>query len=244
MRKSWSKSLSVRTLMLAGFNLSLLALIVQRLLNGTAVHEVLAVGPRKVSVDTMLVAPAHASPALEGVQTKALFHSTRSFYTPPPPAPVKELPPQPNYRLVGAIVAKDKPTTAMLSHNQSKKSVKVRAGDELEGWTIEAVEAKRVIARLGEESFEINATSTATRQSAGMISATPASSGAGVSSGQPGMRPNIPSRALQSGYQRQENMNTPPGGVKVLSGGGPQSSSSPGQISEIESIRTYQPMNR
>jgi hypothetical protein len=58
--------------------------------------------------------------------------------------------------MVGLMAVPNRPPSAVLLHNQSKVRVRVAAGDQLEGWTVADVSAKRVIVQLADRTSEIS----------------------------------------------------------------------------------------
>lgn len=89
------------------------------------------------------------------IQDQPLFYSSRHSYVPPAPSAAVPIPPKPDYRLVGTFVIPAKPTVALLS-NANGLARKVKAGDELDGWTVAAVDAYRVVLGYGQQSLEIS----------------------------------------------------------------------------------------
>jgi hypothetical protein len=102
---------------------------------------------------------------LVALQDQNLFSASREFFLPPTTAPV---PPHPDFRLVGTFMIPNKPGVALLA-GPNGASRKVRVGDELEGWTVDAVEPKRVILRAGAATTEIASASGPTSPSTAQL---------------------------------------------------------------------------
>lgn len=123
---------------------------------------------RNAHVGAVINTPARAvaSPVVEAelrsvttdfstVRLRSVFYATREYYVAPDPAMVVPLPSKPNYILMGTLQAPGKPRTAMLVQAETRHSVKVSEGDEIEGWRVKTVEGARVVLQLDNEWFEI-----------------------------------------------------------------------------------------
>lgn len=131
-----------------------LALLIDRIWQGTQTAHLLATVPKSFPVpelDTDL--PARVA-SLGVIQDQALFYATRRFYTPPPPSALPVTPPRPDYKLAGTFIIPSKPTVALLT-GSAGVSRKVKTGDDLDGWTVQAVEAGRVTLQYGSTTFDI-----------------------------------------------------------------------------------------
>lgn len=131
------------------------ALVVVRLLAGTQSDELLATPPRAPRLPEMQLEAPALEAQLEPLRDRALFYASRAFYVAPPPPPAPTAPPKPNYLLAGTFVIPQKHTVALLKQGTGTNVVKVKAGDDLEGWHIESVDAARVVLRHQDERFEI-----------------------------------------------------------------------------------------
>jgi hypothetical protein len=126
---------------------------------GTETSELLATrakvyAPTKVDLSTPVAAN------LAPVKDRALFHASRAFYTAPSLPAAPATPPRPQYQLGGTFVIPQKPTVALLTQSGTKVSRKVRAGDDLDGWQVKAVESGRVVLEYNGELAEISRAST------------------------------------------------------------------------------------
>ena len=110
---------------------------------------------------------------LAAIQDRALLYAARSVYMPPLAG---TSPPKPQYRLVGTFIIPFKPAVALLS-SANGAARKVKPGDSLDGWLVEAVEDRRVVLRYGSETFDIASAAAAkpglTLQSAPLARQTP-----------------------------------------------------------------------
>ena len=80
-------------------------------------------------------------------RSRALFHASRRYFVPSPVEQMLAAPP--DYRLVGTLVIPHKPTVALLAHAATQERRKVKTGDDLDGWTVQAVENRRVLLMQG-----------------------------------------------------------------------------------------------
>lgn len=119
---------------------------------GTQTRSMLSTPARPLSVEEISLTRPAVSPGLGAIQDRALLYASRRFYT----APVgPTAPPHPQYRLVGTFIIPQKPAVAFLA-GATGGSRKVKPGDTLDGWLVEAVEAHRVTLRYEAETFDIN----------------------------------------------------------------------------------------
>jgi hypothetical protein len=161
------RSLRVPTLALALASLAVASILVQRLRNGTEVTELLATPAQEFSMpEVAFEVPETAVADLQVIRDRALFYATRTFYTAPAPSAMRA---RPDYRLAGVFVVPREPGIALLIQNTTGASRKVRQGEELDGWLVQTVEAKRVVLQYEGESMEIVSTSASAND--GLISA-------------------------------------------------------------------------
>lgn len=147
--------ISLFTAVLGAVAAVLAVLIIVRLVMGTQSDELLATRPRAPALPEMkLDAPALES-HLEPLRDRALFYASRAFYVAPPPPPAPAAPPKPDYLLAGTFAIPHKHTVALLKQSTGASVVRVKPGDDLEGWHIESVEPARVVLRYQDERFEI-----------------------------------------------------------------------------------------
>lgn len=141
------------------------AIIVQ-VRSGTEVAQVRAVKPAELALSLLADETAEAPPDVALIERRPLFHASRAFYAPPPPDALPATPPIPDYRLVGTFRMPNRPAVATLAQSGSAAVLRVRAGDVMEGWTVRAVEAQRVVLQF--ESTEHVITSGAGAASSGL----------------------------------------------------------------------------
>lgn len=143
------------TMVLALANVCAAALLIYNAWSGTRTADLLATASKPFAIPAPKITPP-GPVNLASLQEQALFYSARHFYVLPPPSAVPIGPPRPDYKLVGTFVIPSKPTVALLS-NSSGASRKVKAGDDLDGWTVGVVERGRVVLQYQNETFEIAA---------------------------------------------------------------------------------------
>lgn len=153
------------TVVLAMLNVALLWMIGAQLIGAPSLREEVKAAAAAAAAPAILELPVPVVPtSFDGLQAQAVFHKSRSFYV-APSSPSSQQPP-PDYRMVGLMAVPNRPPSAVLLSNQSNVRVRVAAGDQLEGWSVAEVSAKRVVVQLGERTAEIN---SATRPTAGGI---------------------------------------------------------------------------
>ncbi|HEY7641632.1 MAG TPA: hypothetical protein VH814_18020 [Steroidobacteraceae bacterium] len=148
------------TVLLAVANVALACVVVVQLFGTTRLADEVKAAAQRAHPATVPDVPTVVTPAsFEGLQTQAVFHKSRSFYV-APAAPAVEQPP-PDYRMVGLMALPNRPPSAVLLNNQSNARVRVATGDQLDGWNVADVNARRVVVQLGERTAEITSTSRA-----------------------------------------------------------------------------------
>jgi hypothetical protein len=101
-------------------------------------------------------------PVLAGageLQSQAVFHPSRSFYSAPAPLPQEQAPP--DYRLAAVMRVPNQPVVAILINNQSKVRARVQSGDVLEQWVVAEIQPGKVLLALAGQRAEITAKSSA-----------------------------------------------------------------------------------
>jgi len=150
-------ALRARTVALVTLNAVLAPLLVLCAWRGTQTRSLLGTAPRPIPLKQYsLVRPALTT-NLAAIQDRALLYAARSFYMPPLSG---TSPPKPQYRLVGTFIIPFKPAVALLS-SANGAARKVKPGDSLDGWLVEAVEDRRVVLRYESETFDIASTAAA-----------------------------------------------------------------------------------
>jgi hypothetical protein len=142
------------TVLLAGINAALAYAIVADGFGGPNLDEqVKAASAGQSGLDVPDLLPALAPTAFDALQSEAVFYKSRTYYV-APASPAEQLPP-PNYRLAGLMAVPNRPISAVLLDNQSNARVRVAIGDQIDGWMVADVSAKRVLLQLGERTEEI-----------------------------------------------------------------------------------------
>jgi hypothetical protein len=131
------------TVVLVCLNLCALAMLIQRIWQGTQAAQLLATTAKPFPVPELNIGVPTRTATFSVIQDQPLFYASRRFYTPPPASTLPAVPPKPDYRLVGTFVIPDKPTVALLT-SSAGMSRKVKTGDDLDGWTVQAIEVGRV----------------------------------------------------------------------------------------------------
>ena len=169
------------TVLLAAINVLLLWAIGAQLFGGPRLEEQVKAAAAAAKMPAVPELPAALAPtSFDGVQAQAVFHKSRSFYV-APASPITQQPP-PDYRMVGLMALPNRPPSAVLVNNQSNARLSVVVGDQVEGWSVAEVTAKRVVLQLGDRTAEIN---SASRAASGGMVITPGSQASTTSS--PGM---------------------------------------------------------
>ena len=123
--------------------------------SGTQATQLLAT-PAKAPVALKIELATAATADLAAIQSQPLLHASRAFYVAPSPDAVPASPPKPDYRLAGTFLVPGKPSVALLVNNQSGANRRVKAGETLDGWTVQAVLRKQVTFTWQSESFELS----------------------------------------------------------------------------------------
>lgn len=154
---------------------------------GTRATELLATPAKAPAALAFDVSDAPRSADLAAIQSQPLVHASRAFFVPPRSNAAPATPPRPDYRLAGVLVVPNKPAVALLVSRQGGASRRVKMGEELEGWRVQAVDRKQVTLAFENETFAISAATTSAPASAGLkrvpiARARMASAGGGVQS--------------------------------------------------------------
>lgn len=148
-----SVKLPLSMLLLILLNGGLLATLGWRLVEGSGRDDLLVTAARESNV-TFGAVDAPVAGAVDSIKPRAIFHQSRSFYVAPPPQTVEQ--PPPAYRLAGSMTVAGK-QSAVLVALQSGTRTRVLVGDEVEGWTVAAIQAGKVILQSGGRATEITA---------------------------------------------------------------------------------------
>jgi hypothetical protein len=153
------------TVVLAALNVALGWAIGAQLIGAPSLRDQVKAAAATAAAPAVPKLPSPLAPtSFDGLQSQAVFHKSRSFYVAPASPSLQQ--PAPDYRMVGLMAVPNRPPSAVLLHNQSNVRVRVAAGDQLDGWSVAEVSAKRVVVQLGERTAEIN---SATRAATGGI---------------------------------------------------------------------------
>jgi len=194
--RSWLQ-LPVPTMVIAFATFAIGVGVLYVALAGTRAGELLATPARAPAPLAFDVSDAPRDVDLAVIQSQPLAHASRAFFVPPPPNAAPTTPPRPDYRLAGVLVAPNKPAVALLISRQGGgASHRVKTGDELEGWRVQAVDRNQVTLAFQNESFGISAAVSPAPANAGLkrvpiTRARMASAGGGIQSlGATGKSPN------------------------------------------------------
>jgi hypothetical protein len=154
--RAWLR-LPIPTLLLAGVSVAIGVASLIVVAGGTRADQLLATpakGPAPLTID---LSPAPRTGDLGAIKAQPLLHASRTFYVAPLPAVAPTSPPRPDYRLAGTILVPRKPAVAMLTSRAGGATLRVKPGDTLEGWTVQAVERRLVTLTWQNERFDITA---------------------------------------------------------------------------------------
>lgn len=143
------------TLALVAVICAMLFLLGRRVTEGTQTQALLATAPHEASPAADRLTPSQRALNSASLQSDPLFYQTRRSYVPPPPASAPAAPPRPDFKLVGTFVIPRMPTIALLAETATGALRKVKPGDDVNGWTVQAVETRRVILAYASQSVEL-----------------------------------------------------------------------------------------
>jgi hypothetical protein len=146
-------------------SLGLVSLFV--VLRGTQAERLLATPAKAPPALAIDLAPATSGVDLAAIQSQPLLHASRVYYVPPPPDATPAAPPRPDYRLAGTLLVPGKPSVALLI-NQSGVGRRVRVGEVLDGWTVQAVVRQQVTFTWESERFELTTAGASSALNAGL----------------------------------------------------------------------------
>jgi hypothetical protein len=143
------------TQVLALFVLALALLLARLLATGSQAVSMLATVPKRMTVIPILKnLPSNQQAPLDALRRSPLFYAARSYYVAPPPV-VPTTPPVPDYRFAGSVLDQSKSGLVILVNKTTSASRRVRIGDDLDGWAVAGVEARRVLLKVGDTQIEI-----------------------------------------------------------------------------------------
>lgn len=212
--------LPVPTLLLGALNIAIGAGVLLLVFGGTRAAELLATPGKPPAALKIELANAPPQADLAAIQAQPLMHSTRAFYVPPPPNAAPVAPPLPEYRLAGSFISPNKPAVALLA-NPNGTTRRVHKGDDVDGWSVQSIEGKRVVLRWQEQTREIG------------VPAAPMSSG---------LR-RMPIQRSRVASSTGTTISLGAGGTSPASGSGTQYSGAPSQYggAPIDRPRVYRP---
>jgi hypothetical protein len=154
---TFGKDLTLRRGVLLAGHVVGIALVISWLVQPSAVDAILQAKPRSLPRPPVTSVSPRNTPSLDLIQSRALFHESRTFYVPPavPAAPVEVKPPPPQYKVATVMMSAHHAAIALLTDAQGKGALKVHQGDVLAGWTVESVEPKRVTLVFQQEHIEL-----------------------------------------------------------------------------------------
>jgi hypothetical protein len=88
------------------------------------------------------------------IRNQAVFHSSRSFYE-PPPVPVEVTAPE--YEMAGTLRLADGKRIAFVKRKADRSSRTLHVGDDLEGWRVQVIDADRIVLDHNEQTAELRA---------------------------------------------------------------------------------------
>lgn len=139
-------------LVAGGILLALVALI----LGGTRAAELLATPAKAAAALEIDLANAPSPPDLGAIQSQPLMYATRTYFQAPTPSGEPVAPPLPDYRLAGVFIVPNKTAVALLDSGAGATR-RVRMGEDLDGWKVQAIEARRVVLQWNEQQKVIGA---------------------------------------------------------------------------------------
>lgn len=148
-------NLPVPTLALGALNAGLFICLFCVAFGGTRASELLATTAKTPPPLNIELRGTATAPDLAAIQEKPLMHASRVFYSAPPPDAAPQVPPLPNYRLAGSFLAPKRAAVALLARREGGATRRVRAGDDLDGWRVDAIESRRVVLRWQDQTREI-----------------------------------------------------------------------------------------
>ena len=142
-----------RTALLIGANVASLALVLAATLSSRPVaEEVVVTPPVRISLPAIPVAPIFSSIPWALIRDRTVFQADRSWVPPPPPEPNF---PRPDYLLASALILPEGKSVAFVKSVTGSDTIKVHVHDPLDGWTVTAIEPKRVLLKQGHQVCEL-----------------------------------------------------------------------------------------
>lgn len=143
----------VLSVLLVIVNVGLAGVIVYVVRRGSGIETILAAKPRSIDIPVLPAAHTRSGEDWGALQQQAVFHSARRFFE--APTPEENVLPVPNYRLAGVFLLPRKPTVAVLTPTAGGASRRIKAGEDLDGWLVRAVELHKISLEHGVQRAEI-----------------------------------------------------------------------------------------
>jgi hypothetical protein len=146
---------SALTVLLAATQLLIAALIVGRLFSGTNAAELLAqreLAPSPAADDWSSPSRRDDTGVLEA---RPLFNPSRRLPSDVVAAVATE-PARPSLRIVGTMRPSGRPAVGLLARDNGE-TLRVRLGDDVDGWVVHEITARTVVFTRGGEQFEVGA---------------------------------------------------------------------------------------
>jgi hypothetical protein len=154
--RAWLR-MPLPTLLLAGVCVAIGVAMLIVAAGGTRADDLLATPAKAPAPLTIELSAAPRTGDFAAIKAQPLLHASRTFYVAPLPAAAPASPPRPDYRLAGTILVPRKPAVALLTSRAGGVTLRVKPGDTLEGWTVQAVERRLVTLAWQNERFDITA---------------------------------------------------------------------------------------
>ena len=198
-------------------NLLLATIIGLRLWKGTEADGMLRTPAQPVKVPALHADLPSLYTDFRGLADRTPFYASRRMYVQTSPAVSAPLA-VPKYVFGGAVIRPRRSAVALLNNPTNGSAIRVTAGNDLEGWHVESVEASRVVLRHDGERAEIARVSKAAGQpgAAGGISRVHLANGAHAGAGNG-------ARVLGGGGQTAGRVVPPPTSLPPLAGSGSES---------------------
>jgi hypothetical protein len=156
--------MSWRTTALVFLNALFVTIVGLRLWKGTETDRILQVSAHQVKVPVLHLELPPLYADFIGLADRAPFYASRRLYV-PPAKPEDPPPPVPKYLFGGAVIRPHGPGVALLNNPANGSAVRVIAGNNLEGWRVESIDASRVVLRYEDQRAEIAAATKRAGQS-------------------------------------------------------------------------------
>jgi len=134
-----------RITVLVSANALILTFLGLRLWNGTQTERILHSPVHQLKVPALLLDAPPLEANFNGLTGRTPFYATRKVYVVPSKSG-SSAPPPPAYVFGGAVVRPNSPAVALLN-SANGGTLRVTAGQDINGWLVESVEVSRVVLR-------------------------------------------------------------------------------------------------